>query len=311
MITKARKYNPYLHFLGRLAIFLLTLFVLDRITGLILRNYYFKQHSGTMYRTTYSMETAKPDMMIFGSSRATHHYKPNVLNRELGMSCYNAGKDGHQILYHYAVLESVLKRYIPKVIVLDISVRDLVKSEENYDWLSSLLPYYKTHPEIRRVVNLKSNFEKFKALSAAYPFNSDILRIVKGYSNISEEKEEEGYLPLEKELHSPLASDYHLKPDEIDGVKLHYFEKFLEACKNSGAKLYVLFSPIYIRYEEPPIGLTTAQEICRRYNIPFYDYSRDEEFLANPSLFQDRSHLNDKGATAYTERIAKEIKKDL
>ena len=311
VVTGNPKNKSYLRFFIRLGIFIAIFFVLDEIAGIVLRHYYFTQHSGTMYRTTYSMEIAKPDILIFGSSRATHHYNPEAFERVLGMSCYNSGKDGHQILYHYAVLQSVLKRYTPKIIILDISLKDLLKSDENYDWLSSLLPYYKTHPEVRPVVDLKSRFEKYKLLSASYPFNSMILTIFKSNRMTSTEKEEKGYLPLEKEWKAPLITDPQPKTDKIDSIKLQYFEKFMDDCKKANAKLYVMLSPIYISYDEPPIGLIAIREACQRHNIPFYDYSNDIEFLTNPSLFQDRSHMNNKGATIYSEKIANEIKKAL
>ena len=99
-----KKTNSYLLFFLRLAIFVFTFFVLDALAGWLLRHYYFTQHSGSMYRTTYSMESATHDILIFGTSRATHHYKPEVFERTLGMTCYNAGKDGTQILYHWSLI---------------------------------------------------------------------------------------------------------------------------------------------------------------------------------------------------------------
>lgn len=306
-----KKNNSYLLFFLRLGIFISTLFVLDRITGTLLRHYYFTQHSGTMYRTTFSMESATPDIIIFGASRATHNYKPEVFERNLDMTCYNAGKDGTQILYHYAVLQSLLKRYTPKIIILDISFKDLLRADENYDWLSPLLPYYKKHPEIRPVVDLKSYFEKYKLVSASYPFNSAILTIIKSNGMTSDEKGEKGYVPFEKEWKGPLTPDVPRKPNKIDSVKLQYFEKFIEDCKNAHTRLYVMLSPLYIRFDNPPISLAAIREVCQHHNIPFYDYSGSIEFLTNPSLFHDRSHMNDKGATIYSEKVAKEIKNNL
>lgn len=305
------KNNSYVLFFLRLGVFISTLFVLDELTGMLVRHFYFTQHSGTMYRTTFSMESATPDIIIFGTSRATHHYKPEVFERDLGMTCYNAGKDGTQILYHYAVLQSVLKRYTPKIIILDISIKEILKTDEKYDWLSSLLPYYKRHPEIRRVVDLKSYFEKYKLFSASYPFNSEILTIARSNGITGNEKEEKGYLPLEKEWSGPLTSDSPHEPYKIDSVKLQYFEKFIEDCKKANTRLYVMLSPVYIRYDQTPVSLLAIRKICQDHNIPFYDYSKSTEFLTNPSLFQNRSHMNDKGATIYSEKVAKEIKNNL
>jgi len=72
-----------------------------------------------------------------------------------------------------------------------------------------------------------------------------------------------------------------------------------------------MLSPVYIRFDKPSISLAAISEVCEHYKVPFYDYTTCAEFLNNPSLFQDRSHMNDKGATIYSEKVAKEIKNGL
>ena len=38
------------------------------------------------------------DVLIMGSSRAHHHYVPEIISDSLGLSCYNTGKDGNGII---------------------------------------------------------------------------------------------------------------------------------------------------------------------------------------------------------------------
>jgi hypothetical protein len=200
LTTTATVSKGYKKFFIKLFIFLAIVVLFDFAIGAALRHYYFKQESGVQYRTTYSMEQTKADLVIFGSSRATHHYVPDVFEQRLNMSYYNVGRDGNFIFYHYAVLKSILKRYTPKIIILDISGAEFSVGQDSYDRLSALLPYYKTHPEIRPIVELKSEYEKIKLASSIYPFNSSIITIALGNAEFNKKRNDdtEGYVPLKK-----------------------------------------------------------------------------------------------------------------
>ena len=78
-------------------------------------------------------------------------------------------------------------------------MREFTK-QDSYDKLSALLPYYKNHSEIRKIVDLKSNLEKFKMLSHIYPFNSTLSYIILGNTNYNQKRRNEinGYVPFIK-----------------------------------------------------------------------------------------------------------------
>ena len=97
------------------------LFILDFGIGRTLRYFYFKETSGLHFRTTYAMEKTEADILIFGSSRANHHYVPEVFEDSLKMKFYNTGRDANGVFFQSAVLKSVLKRYKPKIIIYDHS----------------------------------------------------------------------------------------------------------------------------------------------------------------------------------------------
>src|SRR5665647_758185 len=146
-IDRIKEREP-LYFLVKLFLFLIIVFFLDYTIGNILKYLYSKQESGFLYRTTYSIDSTKADILIFGASRANHHYYPQAFENRLHMSCYNTGRDGNSIFYHFAILQAILKRYSPKVAILDFSREEFKRDQESYDRLSSLLPYYYDHPEM-------------------------------------------------------------------------------------------------------------------------------------------------------------------
>jgi len=158
--------NKYTRFLLNIICVFALLFIFDRIIGGVLNHYYFSQRSGLNYRTTYVLDSTNAEILVFGSSRANHHYVSVIFEDSIGLSFYNSGREGNFLLYNYAVFKSVLSRYKPKIIIFDIFADELSTQKLEYDRLSALLPYYKKKPEIREVINLKSPFERYKLFSA-------------------------------------------------------------------------------------------------------------------------------------------------
>lgn len=302
------------HFLVKLFLFLIIVFLLDFAIGSILKYLYYKQDSGLLYRTTYAIDSTKADVLIFGASRANHHYYPGAFEKRLNMPCYNTGRDGNAIFYHYAILQGMLKRYSPKIVILDFSRKEFMKDQEGYDRISSLLPYYNKHPEMRSIIQLKSPYEKYKLLSKTYPYNSLIFTIAVGNAGFNKSREnhndENGYVPLTKIWKGQISTDTSSVKYELDSTKINIFRSFIKDCVNSNVKLYIILSPVFTKYAFEDRSVVIAQEIAKKINIPFYDFSNDAVFLNDAGLFADRSHLNDGGAKIYSNKVIDKIIQD-
>lgn len=163
-----------IRFLTRLAIFCIILIVIDRIVGFAFKKVYFSQRVGQFSQTTYAIDSARQDIMIFGSSRAVRHYSSPIIAQGLGLSCYNSGRDGQMIPYSTAVQEVSLNRHKPKLIILDINPWELAVNPSKYEKLTILLPYCNEHPELIKYIAEVSEFERYKLFSQTYPYNSSI-----------------------------------------------------------------------------------------------------------------------------------------
>jgi len=174
------------------------LFILDLAIGKILEHFYFKQTSGAFYRTTYSMDSTNAKILIFGSSRANHHYDPRIVEKELGMSCYNTGRDGNFLLYNYAIFETITQRYEPKIVIFDVNRNELSSTSDDYERLSALLPYKNRNNAIDKMIALSDPYVKIKCLSKIYPFNSLLLTIAIGNTTMNKSRKSDinGYVPL-------------------------------------------------------------------------------------------------------------------
>jgi hypothetical protein len=305
--------KPLQHFFLKLLFLFLILFVLDYSLGSIARYFYFKQQGGELYRITYSIEKTDEDILIFGSSRADHHYHPAVFEKRLNFSFYNTGCDGEHIFYQYAVLKGVLKRYTPKVVIFDFIAAEFDKDRKSYERISNLLPYYDGHPEIRSIIELRGPYEKYKLFSKLYPYNSEIFQIAVGDTKYKKSKHEDikGYIARTEVWDEPIQTKVYPESYPLDSVKINIFESFIKDCIRSGTQLYIVCSPYFFNAPNQEYSILLGKQIAKKYNIDFFDFSNNPEFTSNSNLFADFAHLNDNGAKVFSEMVIDSIvKKD-
>ena len=295
----------YSYLLLKLTAFLLMAFIFDFIVGSLFSYLYFKQTSGWEFRTKYSVEDTKADILIFGASRAQQQYNPIFFEERLLQTCYNVGRDGQPIFYYYGVLNAVLKRYTPKMILMDIENGVFSQSQSSYDRVAVLLPFYKTHPEMRSVIELKSPFEKIKLQSAIYPYNSLLFKIAIGNTefNKNRNKDIKGYVPLTGALDEPIRTVDFSKQYSIDTNKINIYRSFIKDCKQANVKLYIICSPYFINAIGTDTSITIAKEIARVNNVDFIDFSKDDFFLNNSKLFDDTVHVNETGSKIFSNKL--------
>ena len=281
-------------------------FILDFAIGKILRHFYFKETSGLHYRTTYSMDSTKAQVLVFGASRANHSYVPEVFEDTLKKTFYNTGRDGNGIFYQTALFETILKRYTPEIVIMEYSGFD--KNQVGFDKVASLLPYYRTSPAIRKIVDDEEPTEKIKLASEIYPFNSQALTIAVGNLDINKKRvyNDKGYVPLYGEWPNEMDSDRSTELHEIDTNKVRVFKEFLTTAKNLGIKVFVVSSPLF-QNQKVNVGIDKCAEICQAEHVPFMNLQKDTFFLTRRYLFQDILHLNNTGAIEFSKVIATKI----
>lgn len=302
--------NQFLKFTLNILILLLLIGIFDQVIGRILKQYYFKQESGLYYRTTYAIDSTTADIVVFGSSRANHHYVPEVFGDSLKMSFYNCGREGNFLLYNYAVFKAIVSRYTPKIVIFDINPDELYYDREGYDRLSSLLPYYKKHPEIRSIVGLKSPFEKFKFISKIYPYNSSMLTIAIGNTDLNKERknDQKGYVPLAGYI--PDTVLYKINPfgqAVLDTNKVNAVSYIIQYCKSNKIRLIFIQSPMFAKVSNTS-SIEYFDKMTRETRTSFWNFLNDAEFLDKPNFFQDQYHLNNAGAIYFSKLLVKKIK---
>ncbi len=296
-------------FLKNLLLVIVILFVIDRGIGYLLGYFFEKQPNGIgdTSVTTYAVEKSKEDVLIFGTSRASHHYDSRIISDTLGLSTFNCGRNGTNIIYHAAILPVMLERHTPKFVILDVTVNELSKeSTVSNDALTTmLLPYMNKHKEIEEIIKKIDPFQAYKAkISKIYPYNSLPMSIILpyahfGYKNIN------GYQPLRG---SKVTGTYRIVKDE--GLNVYAKERlifFINEVRSRGIPLIAVLSPLYTPSYKETTSIIEIKKILKDYNMQLWDYSTNPAFI-HPQLFYDNSHMNKDGATLFSDSIASRIK---
>lgn len=295
-------------------VFLAILFVLDLAFGTILAHLYSKQKPGAIYRVSYSIDSTEQSILIFGSSTANHHYIPKIFKKRMNLSCYNTGQDNQLILYNYAILKAVLKRYTPKMVILDFNRDEFEVKDGSYDRLSALIPYYKSHPEIRKIIELRSPYEKYKMISHIYPYNSLVFTLIMGALESHKERkkidEQNGYIPLNDSCYTDLIQDSSYGSTNFDSLKIKAFESFIKDCRKSNVNLYIVISPLLIQTLHENPSVKKVQEIANKYNVCVYNFTNSPLFVNKVLFAGNGTHLNDSGAKRFTNLIIDSILRD-
>lgn len=293
-------------FAKNLLILVTLLFLLDFSLGFVLETLFINQSSGKFFRISKVLKNVNSDILIFGSSRAVHHYDPDIIERELGFSTFNAGLDGQSIIYHKTIFDAVISRYKPKIVVLELyESMDFSFGDNQFDRLSVLLPYINKYPEIKKNVQKRSYFEKLKMLSNTYPYNSLILRIIEGNLNFTNfDKSSNGFIANDRNWTHPPKKINDFQAD-YDDKKVKYFYDFVNKCKANKIPLFVVISPIFQHCEN---CFLFSKEICDKAGVKLHDFSSEITFLSNVNYFENPTHLNIDGAQIYSEFISKQLK---
>ncbi len=297
-------------FFTKLVVFILIVFAADFILGSIIEAIYYKHHDSRFAKSTYVINHSDEEIIIFGDSRAEHHYVPNLIEKKTKMTCYNAGSDGQSLFYHCALLKGIINRYTPKEVILEIGKDDLYFKQMHYDKLSLINQYYYKNAELRPIIDLKGKSEKYKLLSKLYSYNSSILIILKSF--INPKPYSHGYSPIINK-HMPKNSNPNIADDpnghmKLDPNKINILNEIISICKNNNIKLYTFTSPKYgYKKNSNCHSFNEIQKILQENKIPYYDYSFIQEISLSPDLFQDPDHLNNTGADAYSEIITRKL----
>ncbi|MDO4950221.1 MAG: hypothetical protein Q4E55_08715 [Bacteroidales bacterium] len=288
-----------------LGIFLGCLIVFDVLFGLVMDRLW-NNMPDTVYqaaRTNTSLNRVEADVIVLGSSRAVHHYVTSILEDSLGTSVYNCGHDGMDLIYCDVVLDAIVKRHKPKIVILDMAEGYL--NGHSKDRLDCLMPYIKSDSYISEIMEeLKGGSFTGLKLCNMYRYNDRVLNMACAYKSALDS--EKGYTP--KDGKSALVGkepqiSTPIKESEVDELEVAHLVHLIETCEANGIQLYIVNSPRYNIVED---AMAYTKSLCSGRSVTFLDYS--SLLLEHPEMFRDSAHMLDNGAKAFTKELAMEMK---
>ncbi len=262
-------------------------------------------NKGDLCLTNLGVNVIETPIVIVGSSRASHHYDPRIFADSLGKATYNVGTDGCFFTHNCCVINSILERYSPELIIWEFSPSYLF--EHSADDITSMYLYYNKRAYITKTLNEElPRGEIVKLNSNIYRYNSKFIRVLTRYLQNNDIPDEySGYEPsAPKSLKEPLSlvEDESILPSVIDSNKLFRFKETLANAKSQGVKIVLVNSPKYKYTIAHNINMNeSVANICQELGVKFIDCS--QLYISHPEYFNDATHLNSIGADLYTKHI--------
>lgn len=269
-------------------------------------NKYYTWKGGDTYSKFKEFSTDKPyDVVIIGSSRAYRSYSPYILE-QLGYQAFNVGTSAQSIKNSYFILKHYLYPENCRLIILDVfagaftgnqleSSSDLV---QNTSVPSAAYDIAFHNKDVRSL-----NIAMLRYLSendTAYFLEQDYLG--KGFS-IKRDS-------LKTELKSAFLVKEEIRHKEfkLDQEQVTYLEQFLKTASDRKIKVILVYSPVSYFYNDAihqPF-LETILPIIKKYNYPFYDYSKCDS-IQTDKHFYDESHLNQSGVEIFNRQLFQQL----
>lgn len=297
-------------FVLKVLLFFACVVVMDFAFGLFFS--YLRAHAkgGSTANCEYIANKATDDIIILGSSRATHHYIPQLIEDTLGASCYNCGEEGNGVVLAYGRLKMLTNRYKPKLVLYELTPGyDYGSKEPNNKYLGYLRAYYDKDGIKEVFYDFDDELSCVKMLSKMYQNTGRILPIV--FDNVTYRNNHKGFEGLSGVYKVPgQATPARQEEFTIDDLKLSYLEKVITLCQSEQIPLCFMISPRYGMEKQDMTMYEPGLSLCEKYGVPVYDYINCATISDRPDYFQDEGHMNDKGATAYTTILIHDVLKD-
>lgn len=243
------------------------------------------------------------DVLILGPSSANHHYNCKIIEDSLGLTAYNAGRDGQNIVYAAMVLAANVERHAPRIVFLDMSSVMLDGSWNNH--LSDMNCYYGICNQVDSIIDEISSWQdRLKLRLNLYRYNNTWAWIVNGYMAKTQE-DMNGYrpMPVQKGEMKSSFSKGHFIADSLD---MKYLNIIVDVCEKTNIDLVVCSSPS-LRVDGGSFH-QFMKEYCKEKGLPYLDWNGDTVYINHPELFYDVSHLNTIGADMFTTELISKIK---
>lgn len=273
-------------------------FVADRVGYIIIQWAY--NHSASDAKLKIIVQKTNADIVLMGSSKTEDHFIPQIFEDSLGMSTYNCGMVGcMDIYYQYALLNLMLERQKPKIVLLELGNNAIDKSKR----LSSLAPFIGIAERTDSVFMDLDMYYDFQ-LSHCYRYNESLISTIGWMGKEIAPDSNKGFVEQK-------SANYELRLDSVtdyskNELAMLYYNRFAEVCKSHGIRLVFYAPPYYAKCSEHIYD--HLQDIISKNNIIYIDYQTKGYYLDKKEYWHDELHMSGKGAQEFSSLVAHDLK---
>jgi len=248
------------------------------------------------------------DIILIGNSAILNSLDPKVLEEGLSMTCYNGGIIGQGIDFSETMIDCILQRHTPKMIILGLRPEEIGGSigDGIYDVLK---PYYKMgYKSIDNHFNKTSRLERLLLQSNLIRYNTIWVRVLLYMIFDNTKYQDNGFMPMDIPTHIPTLKKI-IGYEQPVKEKLKCIERIITKCDKSDICLIICFPPTLMVFDDNPLPCVKAvKDLCSRHHVScFIDYN-NKNFIRHPEVFYDNGHVNKVGANIYSHIINDSLK---
>jgi hypothetical protein len=206
----------------------------------------------------------------------------------------------------YGRFKMLTNRYKPKLIIYEITPGyDYGTKEPNTKYLGYLRPYYGENGVKSLFDDFDDEFSFLKMKSLMYQNSGKLLPNL--FDNFIYRDNLKGYAPLYGEIKSDISNlPQEDRIKEIDSIKLFYVEKLIVEAKKNCIPIVFVVSPRF-GIDSDTNNYEVEIALCKRYDVPYYNYLNYSPIANEADYFQDMGHLNNEGAYAFSRVLVNEV----
>jgi len=261
------------------------------------------------------------EIVINGSSRALNHYDSRIIQKGTGHTTYNIGMNASQIDLQHAVLKTYLKHNRrPELVIqnLDLFSFETTQKGEIYD-PAYYVPYLSENELYDFLRTIDPGVWKWKHLPL-YGYTVEDMRftwasgILACFGFYGPQDYFLGFNPRYQQWTEDFSNfrdanvqgvTYRIEPRGVQAL-----EGIIQTCRSNDISIVLVYSPEYHEMQALERNrveiFTRYQELCQRFQVPFWDYS-NSELSRKRAFFYNSQHLNAEGAAAFSKVLAQKL----
>ena len=263
----------------------------------------------------YLHQSAIPDLLIMGNSRAFYELDPDSFN----ISAFNIAHAGMDDCFQLGLLSILIQQHkAPSKILLHVEPVNFLQKDTAPFFSNDILQlkyYYGQNSDVTNLINDLGYFEKEKYWLHSYRFNGRVISELKNFYSTLHLPSDYFGNGFEK---NPVLKTDSLKTITMAGVpfnghvyfnksKTRYLVALIQLALSNHIEVQCFTSPYFykknISYLQPE--QQWIQTLMSKYQIRYIDYSTNHTIpeLENASYWTDADHLNEKGAAIFSKQV--------